>query len=234
VQNVNDLHQEKAISTQDIPQNFVASELYELPFGKGKPFLNQGPINYVVGGWEVGGVQRYLSGQPVSFGASTGIPGFQNSIRFSRNGSASYESPVARSGKINPFNVPSYGADPEINTLFNLPTDRAAAINQPGNAAFVDQNLEQYRNGGAFSFGNVPRVEGEYRLNKYLHEDFSLIKNTPIKGNVVFQFEVEALNAFNRHAFQIPDTNPNDQLFGVPTATIDNPRNLQITGRINF
>ena len=43
VQNVNDLHQEKAISTQDLPQNFVASELYELPFGKGKPFLNQGP-----------------------------------------------------------------------------------------------------------------------------------------------------------------------------------------------
>jgi hypothetical protein len=234
VQNVNDLHQEKAISTQDIPQNFVASELYELPLGKGKPFLNQGPINYVVGGWEVGGVQRYLSGQPVSFGASSGIPGFQNSIRFSRNGSTSYESPVARSGKINPFNVPTYGADPEINTLFNLPTDRAAAINEPGNAAFIDQNLEQYRHGGAFSLGNVPRVEGEYRLNKYLHEDFSLIKNTPIKGNLVFQFEVEALNAFNRHAFQIPDDNPNDQLFGVPTATIDLPRNLQITGRINF
>ena len=33
---------------------------------------------------------------------------------------------------------------------------------------------------------------------------------------------------------RFPDTNPNDQLFGVPTATIDNPRNLQITGRINF
>jgi hypothetical protein len=234
VQNVNNLHQEKAISTQDIPQNFVASELYELPFGKGKQFLNQGALSYIAGGWEVGGVQRYLSGQPVSFGSSTGIPGFQNAIRFSRNGRTSYGSPVARGGKINPFNVPSYGADPEINTLFNLPTDRAASINEPGNAAFIDQNLGQYRNGGAFSFGNVPRVEGEYRLNKYLHEDFSLIKNTPIKGNVVFQFEVEALNAFNRHAFQIPDTNPNDQLFGVPTATIDNPRNLQITGRINF
>ena len=71
-------------------------------------------------------------------------------------------------------------------------------------------------------------------LNRYLHEDFSLIKNTPIKGNVVFQLEVEALNAFNRHAFQIPDDNPNDQLFGVPTATLDNPRQLQLTGRINF
>jgi hypothetical protein len=234
VQNVNNLHQEKAVSTQDLPQNFVASELYELPFGRNKQFLNHGAIDYVVGGWQIGGVQRYLSGQPVSFGASSGIPGFQNSIRFSRNGSTSYESPVARHGKINPFNIPSYGADPEINTLFNLPTDRAAAINESANAAFIDQNLEQYRKGGAFSFGNVPRVENEYRLNRYLHEDFSLIKNTPIKGNVVFQLEVEALNAFNRHAFQIPDDNPNDQLFGVPTATLDNPRQLQLTGRINF
>ena len=86
---MNDLHQEKAISTQDIPQNFVASELYELPFGKGKQFLNRGPLSYVVGGWEVGGVQRYMSGQPVSFGSSTGIPGFQNAIRFSRNGRTS-------------------------------------------------------------------------------------------------------------------------------------------------
>jgi hypothetical protein len=234
VQNVNNLHQEKAISTQDIPQNFVASEIYELPFGKGKPFLNHGVAEYVIGGWQVGGVQRYLSGQPVSFGASSGIPGFENSIRFSRNGRTSYESPVARSNTVNPFNVPSYGADPEINTVFNLPTDRAAAINEPQNAAFIDQNLEQYRNGGAFSFGDVPRVEGEYRMRNYLHEDFSLIKNTPIKGNLVFQIKVEALNAFNRHVFQIPDANPNDKTFGIPTATIDAPRNLQITGRINF
>lgn len=234
VQNVNNLHQEKAVSTQDIPQNFVASELYELPFGKGKPFLNHGFVNYAVGGWQLGGVQRYLSGQPVSFGASSGIPGFENSIRFNRNGSVPYESPVARNGKIDPFNIPTYGADPTINTLFNLPADRAAAINQPNNAAFVDQNLEANRNGGAFSFGNVPRVENEYRLNKYLHEDISLIKNTPIRNNVTFQFEVEALNVFNRHAFSIPDANPDDQLFGVPTGTLDNPRQLQLTGRINF
>jgi hypothetical protein len=212
----------------------VASEIYELPFGKGKRFLNHGFLSYAVGGWQIGGVERYLSGQPVSFGSASGIPGFQNSIRFSRNETVSYESPAARQGKVNPFNIPTYGADPEVNTLFNLPTDRAQAIGEPANAAFIDQNLERYRNGGAFSFGNVPRVEGEYRLNPYLHEDFSLIKNTPIKGNLVFQIEVEALNAFNRHAFTIPDTNPNDQLFGVPSGTIDNPRNLQITGRINF
>ena len=233
VQNVNDLHQEKAISTQDIPQNFVASEIYELPFGKGKTFLKHGVASYVAGGWQLGGVERYMSGQPVSFGASSGIPGFQNSIRFSRYGN-SYESPAAKQGKVDPFNIPTYGADPQINSVFNLPLDRAQAINEPGNAGFIDQNLERYRNGGAFSFGNVPRVEGEYRMNNYLHEDFSLIKNTPIKGNLVFQIELEALNAFNRHVFSLPDVNPNDQTFGIPSSTIDNPRQLQITGRINF
>ena len=76
VQNVNDLRQEKAISTQDIPQNFVASELYELPFGKGKPFLNQGPINYVVGGWEVG---AYSATFPVNRSRSVHRAGFRAS-----------------------------------------------------------------------------------------------------------------------------------------------------------
>jgi hypothetical protein len=40
VQNPDNLHQEKAISIQDIPNTFVLSPVYELPFGAGKQFLN--------------------------------------------------------------------------------------------------------------------------------------------------------------------------------------------------
>ena len=58
VQNPYNLKSEKALSFQDVPQNFVVSYLYELPVGKGKRFLNHGGVvNAVVGGYQVGGHQ---------------------------------------------------------------------------------------------------------------------------------------------------------------------------------
>jgi outer membrane receptor protein involved in Fe transport len=56
---------EKASSNFDIRQRFVLSSVYELPFGKGKPFLNSSHIgNLVLGGWQLTGI----------FTAQTGLP----------------------------------------------------------------------------------------------------------------------------------------------------------------
>ena len=80
----------------------------------------------------------------------------------------------------------------------------------------------------------LEQIKGEVRTPRYYNEDFSILKNTTIHENIVFQLKFELLNAFNRHTFSIPDTAPNDNLFGVPNGTLTNPRNVQITGRINF
>jgi hypothetical protein len=48
---------EKALSVFDTRNRFVTSLLYELPFGKGKRFLNAGGIaNQVVGGWNISSI----------------------------------------------------------------------------------------------------------------------------------------------------------------------------------
>ncbi len=214
VQNPDNLHQEKAISAQDIPQTFVFAPLYQLPFGKDKPFLKHGIGAALAGGWEIGSVQRYESGQPVSFCCATGIPGFENSIYYSRNGIQSLKSANYRQGKLNPF-IPSEAS------YFNP-------------AAFIDPNSSSVRGAGAYSFGDIPRVTGEVRSQKYFNEDFSLLKNVIIKEGVTFTLKGEFLNAFNRHQFALPDLNPTDGTFGVPTATLNTPRNLQVTGRISF
>jgi hypothetical protein len=228
IQDPTDLHTEKSISTQDIPQTLVISWLYELPFGRNKTFLNHGLASYVAGGWQLGGVQRYQSGEPISFGCGTGIPGWDNCVRFTRVPGSSLESPVARHGHINPFS--KVRSDPNVNSLFNENT-----FQDPVNGAFLDQNDQRVRNGGPFRLGTgLPRVTGEYRMNAYLNEDFSLQKATPIREGLNFVLKFELLNAFNRHAFGIPDVNPNDNNFGVPTYTINGPRNVQVTGRITF
>jgi hypothetical protein len=51
-------------STNDGRHRFVASFVYELPFGSGKPFLNKGVQSVVLGNWEVSGVYQAFSGNP--------------------------------------------------------------------------------------------------------------------------------------------------------------------------
>jgi Carboxypeptidase regulatory-like domain/TonB dependent receptor len=51
----------------DVPQNLVLSYGYELPFGKGKTFLNQwtGVGGALVSGWSINGISIFQSGQPL-------------------------------------------------------------------------------------------------------------------------------------------------------------------------
>lgn len=58
-----DLSREKASSTLDRRLGFVSSAVYELPFGKGRQFLSGGgPADWVLGGWQIGGVFTAASG----------------------------------------------------------------------------------------------------------------------------------------------------------------------------
>lgn len=47
------------------------NHVYELPFGKGEPFLNSGPGARILGGWQLSGVFRYLSGTPFTASSPT-------------------------------------------------------------------------------------------------------------------------------------------------------------------
>jgi Carboxypeptidase regulatory-like domain len=53
-------------STFNVPQRFVTSILYTLPFGRGQQFLNHGGIvDRIVGGWQVSTIATVSSGLPV-------------------------------------------------------------------------------------------------------------------------------------------------------------------------
>jgi hypothetical protein len=43
---------------------YVMSAIYELPFGRGKPYLQSGPGSWILGGWQVGGILSLLAGTP--------------------------------------------------------------------------------------------------------------------------------------------------------------------------
>jgi hypothetical protein len=238
VQNPDNLHQEKAISIQDIPNTFVLSTSYELPYGHGKQFLNHGPLSYLAGGWQIGMILRYQNGQPLAFCCTVGIPGWQNSTRYNLVPDVPIQSAVYRSGwkHIQPFNTAN-GSDPGVNSFFNGANTSSAVAYTSGGArpAFIDQVAAV--NGSSenlpYSLGDTPRVTN-VRMPAWMNEDFSLLKDIPIHESVAFQLKFEFLNAFNRHLFGTPDTNPADFTFGIPTYQANSPRALQVTGKISF
>lgn len=106
-----------------------------------------------------------------------------------------------------PFNIPTSGANPSTNSIFNLNVTR-----NPVNGAFVDPNAS--RSGAAYQLGTLQRITTLDRLYGFKNEDVSIIKNTPLREHTDLQLKFEFLNAFYRH--RVPSLNPIDTLFGVP------------------
>jgi hypothetical protein len=59
-----------SVTSYNRRHTFVTSSVYELPFGKGKPWLQSGWGNWVAGGLQIGGVLTLLSGRPLDFSAN--------------------------------------------------------------------------------------------------------------------------------------------------------------------
>jgi hypothetical protein len=57
----------------DVRQRFVGNYIYELPFGKGKPWANSGPVTWIVGGWSLSGITTISTGRPFNVGLASGV-----------------------------------------------------------------------------------------------------------------------------------------------------------------
>ena len=67
VQAMDYFHLNEATLSHDRPHNFQTSFVAELPFGRGKPFLNDsGVLSAIAGGWQVNGLISLYSGTPFS------------------------------------------------------------------------------------------------------------------------------------------------------------------------
>jgi len=231
VQDPENLRGEKAVSSEDAPNNFVISYIYELPIGQGKHFLGNTskPVDAIISHWSVSGVQRYVSGQPISIFGATGIPGKNSSVRFNRvSGQA-----VKNSAYTNPLN-------------FNNTSNATACSTGYFNcAAFYDPNLFSNRDpngvgtsgeGNPWRFGAMPRNSSDIRGPVYKDEDFGISKVIPIHGNINADFRAEMFDAFNRHIFTRPNSNLSSSNVSVGQigGLQNGPRNVQFRLKITF
>ena len=250
---------DKAVSVQNTPQQFSLSYLYQFPFGKGRKWLNHNrALDLAVGGWQVGAIQRYQSGQPISFGCASGIPFYQNCVNYTAGptslGGTDFASAAFKQRKNGPS---AFNGESWFKPAYRVPGTNGTG--DPGipmsQAAFIDQNHEgpgwlRPDSPGCgtvaapcsfvpFSLGNIPRVTEAITGPLYLAEDVSLLKDFHITERVVFQLKGEAFDVFNRHRMGLPDQSPQDSAntttgFGIPGATDYGPRTMQVTGTVRF
>jgi len=58
---------DRSNSSVDVRQTLYVNGIYELPFGRGKQFLNHGGVaSHIFGGWELSGIAAARSGLPVN------------------------------------------------------------------------------------------------------------------------------------------------------------------------
>jgi hypothetical protein len=240
-------------SPNSTPHVLVFNYLLELPFGKGKRFLNRGGVvDTLLGGWQVGGIHRYQTGFPLVITSSRNS-GFLNLIGFAGTRGAQLRvnftgQPILTGNDPNglSFRVLNGGAfaqPPNFECAGGQVNAQGGCINQPaiGSAAYAS-----YYSDPARFFGTGPAVTDE-RVFPFLSENFSLLKRTRLTETVTLELRGEFFNIFNRHRYFGPDTNFNNFDVNNPNSAggfgisgivgdpnVYGPRTIQVGAKVIF
>jgi carboxypeptidase family protein len=208
----------RSLALEDVPQAFNFAYNYELPFGRGKRWLTQGPVSAILGNWAFNGVYRVQSGIPFQITSSNcNIP--SQFVQFCVPALLPGASPFLQS--------PSH-FDPNSPVLNKDAFEPASSFNN-------------------FYTGMGPRVQN-FRQPGYSDFDIGLQKVIHLTERFTFQLRGDAFNVFNAHHFNSVgafiqssgnggsafDTDIASQDFGMWNGGVSSPRNIQVSGRVSF
>lgn len=211
---------------------FNFNGVYQLPFGRGKTFLNQGGlVDKIFGGFELSGIVNWTSGIPITFVDSRGTLN-----RGARSGRQTASSNLTRDelqALIGVFeaNGNIYFIDPSI----LAPADTVGAGSATsgfGREPFAGQ---VFFNPNPGQTGNLGRTQvngpGYFNLNA------ALLKNISFSESIRVQLRAEAFNLLNNVNINLGGgsqyLNINSATFGQATSATT-PRILQFAARFEF
>jgi hypothetical protein len=245
LQFANDRASQRTVSPNNPTHVFVVNYLIELPFGKGRRFLNRGGIvDKIVGGFQLSGIQRYQSGLPLTFFTDNNdargfldLIGVGGNLRLNLTGQpiaiANGRDTIVLRGEtpgVVVINPGAFAAPPPFRT--NL------SVTSPDYRAYYANPLR--------FFGTAPATLPTVRSDRFSSENISLLKKTRITETTTFEVGAEAFNIFNRTRFFAPTTNygnfdvnnPTNTIFGfqsfIGDENVYSPRVIQLRVRLIF
>lgn len=206
---------------------FNFNGIYQLPFGQGRMFLNQGGlVDKIFGGWELSGIVNWTSGVPITFIDSRGT--YNRSARSARQTASSNLTTQQIQDLVGIFE--SNGTFYFINPSVIGPS--GAATNGFGQAPFEGQ---VFFNNEPGQTGNIGRtlINGP----RYFNVNAGLLKNVRFNESMRLQLRAEAFNVLNNVNLALGGAeqyqNINSPTFGqIGSAT--SPRIVQFAARFEF
>jgi hypothetical protein len=214
----------------DATHVFNLNTIYELPFGRGKRWLNNfGGLDRLFGGWQVTSIVQTSTGAPITLVDNRGT--------FNRAGRSGRQTPLTSLSK------------DEIKNLIGI-------FRTPNGVFFINPSVINTTGRGSEGFGTTP-FNGQVFFNNgpgqtgslergfingplFFNWDASIIKNIRISETTRFQIRAEAFNVLNRANFfasQFGNLNINSTNFGRITSTFTSSgaqRVIQFAGRFEF
>jgi hypothetical protein len=184
-------NQDVALTADDIPNVLNIAATYELPIGKGKPFLSGGGfIGKLLGGWSLTQNWNFQNGVPLVIRAP--CDGIQGEIGICRPNLV---------GDPNKFTGSRSKTDRE-NQWFNPNAFEAAFQTNPAIATAADPTIYDEW----WQFGNMGVHNGAVRSPGFWNVDMSLAKDFHITEQRYFSFRWDVYNALNHQNLGIPNT----------------------------
>jgi hypothetical protein len=234
VQNPFDRQALRSVSPSIPPHSLVFNYILEMPFGKGKRFLNHsGVMDRIVGGFQVSGIHRYRNGPGLTPFIAGGqreflqLLGYLGNLRPNVTGQPFYTDNVSGSVTYRYLNPAAFSRPRDFRNAPAFSLDGGTTVN-PAYAAF-------YANPDLF-FGNAAPTYGNLRGQPFFTEDLSILKKTRITETSYFELRFEFFNLLNRGRYGLPNVNVDDGNFGLSgrNGDIFQPRRVQVGGRLVF
>jgi hypothetical protein len=206
---------EKSVGYYDITHNFKLGLVYDLPFGKGRRYLNSGVANAILGGWRFSGITYYASGRPIGITSGIDLP-ISPSIGMRQAATiTTYDGwrGATAGGDFDPNPAAANGGDRFFQPRSFFPTQPTDRV---GNSTRANPKLREFPN---------------------YNENMSLAKSFNFTESMRLDFRWEAFNVFNRVRFGTGPRALSDPNFGRLTSNTDllnTPRTMQFGLKFYF
>lgn len=210
-------------SNQDQTHRFVANSVYELPFGKGRSYLNSsGVLDKVIGGWSIGSIVTWQSRPP--FNITAGRSTFNSNTA---NTPAQLVGITADQFKSNLGIFKTAGAVFYVNpAILDIVTNAAGKVT----SSKLKAGLMAAPAPG--TFGNFPL--NEFVGPRYFNLDLSVVKRVKVGENVSLELKSSMINVLNHPNFVYTGSNFDSTTFGQITSTSGSARIINFQGSMRF
>lgn len=198
---------------------FLANTLYQLPFGRGRKFLRgqRGIVRGIVSGWQVGGILKYTTGDPLSLISGRGT--FNRDDRSASN-TVDVAGGLDREALSNLLGIRTTAAG-----VFYINPDLApGSTSNTANVIFLNPQPGKI---GALGLSSIFGPS-------FFNFDLNVLKRTRINERMNLEFRGEVFNVFNTVNYDNPVTDINSTNFGRITGIVGRPRLMQFALRLNF